>query len=320
MTRVRLAKYALTAAVVSGCLAVSVSAQGPRLPMPLEPIGNSEEAIFPAYQGWGQSLDGKSYYIVLGYMNRNRRTTVEIPIGPNNRIEPGGPDMGQPTVFEPGLQKVVFAIQVPKDFGTKKLTWTLVANGQTAAITFYLNPEYNIDFFREEANGNDAPKLKLEQNAPMMVGPTAGIAQTLTGVVGQPVPLQLWASDAPPTEKNWEKIISSRQQRGTPPTPSQVAVIDGRVLGVPRAAAKEVKEADITAVWKKVRGPGKVTMTPPTVPLFTGGDGTKVVQATATATFSEPGEYVLRAEPVEIDDGFDGLCCFTFANVKVVVK
>ncbi len=30
--------------------------------------------------------------------------------------------------------------------------------------------------------------------------------------------------------------------------------------------------------------------------------------------------HVLRTEPVEIDDGFDGLCCFTFANVKVTVK
>ena len=91
-----------------------------------------------------------------GYKNRNRTQTVEIPIGPNNRIEPGGPDYGQPTVFEPGRQTTVFAIKVPKDFGTKKLTWTLVANGQPAVVTFYLNPEYNMNFYREEANGNDA--------------------------------------------------------------------------------------------------------------------------------------------------------------------
>jgi hypothetical protein len=56
------------------------------------------------------------------------------------------------------------------------------------------------------------------------------------------------------------------------------------------------------------------------VPLFTKGNPLTVVEATATATFSAPGEYVLRAEPVEIEDGFDGLCCFSFANIKVVVK
>ena len=30
------------------------------------------EAIYPAFEGWGASQDGTSYLIVLGYMNRNR--------------------------------------------------------------------------------------------------------------------------------------------------------------------------------------------------------------------------------------------------------
>ena len=57
-----------------------------------------------------------------------------IPIGPNNRIEPGGPDLGQPTHFETGRNYGVFSIVVPKDFGTKRLTWTLIANGQPTAV------------------------------------------------------------------------------------------------------------------------------------------------------------------------------------------
>ena len=145
-------------------------------------------------------------------MNRNRAQTVEIPIGPNNRIEPGGPDYGQPTVFEPGRQTTVFAIKVPKDFGTKKLTWTLVANGQPAVVTFYLNPHYNLNFYKDDANGNEPPRMKFGPNDPMMSGPTVGFAQTLTGTVGKPVPLKLWASDAPPTEKNWESIVSAQNR------------------------------------------------------------------------------------------------------------
>ena len=43
-----------------------VSAQERRFPMPLEPIGNANEAVYPAYEGWGESQDGGSYYIVLG--------------------------------------------------------------------------------------------------------------------------------------------------------------------------------------------------------------------------------------------------------------
>ena len=70
----------------------------------------------------------------IGYYNRNKDQTIDIPIGPNNHIDPGGPDMLQPTHFEPGRAWGVFALPVPKDFGTKKFTWTIVANGKPAMV------------------------------------------------------------------------------------------------------------------------------------------------------------------------------------------
>ncbi len=293
--------------------------------MPLEPFGDANEAVYPAFEGWGESNDGTSYLIVLGYKNRNRRQTVEVPIGPHNRIEPDGPDYGQPTVFEPGRQTSVFALEVPKDFGTRKLTWTLVANGQPAVVTFYLHPEYRLSFYKEESNGNEPPQMRFGPNEPMMSGPHAGFAQTLTATVGQPLPLALWASDAPPTEKNWESIVSA-QNRPKPPAVrrDQIAIVNGQVMGAGNAArgagAATARPPDITVIWKKMRGPGRVTVTPPRVPLVTQGHRDTVVEASATATFSAPGEYVLRAQPIEHDDGFDGLCCVSFANVKVIVK
>ena len=45
------------------------------------------------------------------------KEALDIPVGPNNRIEPGDPDQGQPTFFEIGRQWGVFVIKVPKDFG-----------------------------------------------------------------------------------------------------------------------------------------------------------------------------------------------------------
>ena len=313
-------------AVSAWSLAIAASAQRPAgLPGPREPFGNTGEAIYPAFEGWGATQDGTSYLIVLGYMNRNRGRVVEIPIGPNNRIEPGGPDQGQPTVFEPGRQTTVFAIKVPKDFGDRKLTWTLVANGQPAVVTFHLHPDYNMSFYKEESNGNEPPQMKFGLNEPMMSGPAAGFARTLTGTVGQPVPLKLWASDAPPTEQNWETVVSTRNRPKPQPTPrDQLAIVNGQVIGGRGGAGRRPDTAatppDMTVIWQKMRGPGAVTVTPVRVPLITNGNGSTVVEANATATFSAPGEYVLRAEPVEIDDGFDGLCCFTFANVKVVVN
>lgn len=321
----RVMVVALMAAMGFWSLTADTSAQSPsaRLPQLPEPFGDSNEAVFPSFEGWGESQDGSGYYLVLGYKNRNRSQVVEVPIGPNNRIEPAGPDYGQPTVFYPGRQTTVFAIKVPKDYGDKKLTWTLVANGQQTSATFYLNREYNMLLYKEDSNGNEPPRMKFGPNEPMLSGPTVGFAQTLTGSVGKPMPLKLWTADAPPTEKNWESIISARGRAPAPVAPSQVAIIDGRVIGPPsarRPAGAEEPTPDVTVVWQKMRGPGSVTVTPSRVPLVTNGNRNTVVEASATATFSAPGEYVLRAEPIEADDGFDGLCCFTFANVKVIVK
>src|SRR5437763_5386121 len=49
--------------------------------------------VAPAFEGWEQNADG-TYSFFFGYLNRNYEEQVDIPIGPNNAIEPGG-DRGQ---------------------------------------------------------------------------------------------------------------------------------------------------------------------------------------------------------------------------------
>jgi hypothetical protein len=58
------------------------------------------------------------------------------------------------------------------------------------------------------------------------------------------------------------------------------------------------------------------------VPVVTKGDPKAVVEASTTATFPVPGEYVLRAQ-VSDESGESGggdQCCWTTAHVKVTVK
>jgi hypothetical protein len=43
------------------------------------------------------------------------------------------------THFHLGRQCGEFAITIPKDFGTKRLTWTLRANDHTSAVSFWGN-------------------------------------------------------------------------------------------------------------------------------------------------------------------------------------
>ena len=81
-----------------------------------EPVGNAGGPIYATFEGWGPLKDGTNA-LLLGYFNRNKTQLIDIPIGPDNSIEPGGPDMGQPTHFLTGRQYGMFAILVPKDLG-----------------------------------------------------------------------------------------------------------------------------------------------------------------------------------------------------------
>ena len=114
--------------VVAG-LAASVIVSAGQLP--LEPAKQFGAGITPAYEGWFDNPDG-SHNFLAGYLNRNRALEVDVPIGPNNKIEPGGPDLGQPTHFLPGRQTGILAVTVPKGFTVQqRLTWTITINGQT---------------------------------------------------------------------------------------------------------------------------------------------------------------------------------------------
>src|SRR5580698_9101735 len=111
--------------------------------LPLEPYHDAGQSITGAFEGWFPNADG-TFSLLLGYYNRNLKERVEIPVGPANRIEPGGPDQGQPTHFLAGRQWGVFTVTVPKDFGEKKLTWTLVANGKTTVIPLDVNAPWEL--------------------------------------------------------------------------------------------------------------------------------------------------------------------------------
>src|SRR5215472_12218344 len=117
-----------------------------------------------------------------------------VPIGPNNFIEPGPQDQGQPTHFEPKRHWGVFAIRVPADFGKKEVTWTLKVRGQTFAIPGSLHPNWQIDALEGEAgSGNTPPVLKFDAAGPEGAGPGGLTAGPLQTTVGKPTPLTVWA-------------------------------------------------------------------------------------------------------------------------------
>jgi hypothetical protein len=317
---------ALIAAGV-GLTAAPGASQLPRPPLALEPTGVRGEAIFPALEGWGPDKSGEHLLLLLGYYNRNRSQELDIPIGSDNRIEPDGPDYGQPTHFYTGRQHGVFAIRVPKDFGNKKLTWSITANGQTSTISFWLNPPYWINFYKHPANGNEPPVIKLLRDGPTMTGPPVGIAQTLSASVGRPIPLTMWASDVPMEVTEAEEELAARNRALTAArAPDAVAIIGGQIIGGPArladTSAARTAPPDITVNWRKHRGPGDVTFEKERIPLVTRHDPNLFLEAATTATFNTPGEYVVRAQVNDTsgDGGGGDQCCWTTALVRVNVK
>ena len=316
----------LWGAVAIAVIAVATGlAQVSRPPLSLEPLGVSGEAIFPAFEGWGPDKNGDPL-LLLGYYNRNKNQTLDIPIGPDNRIEPDGPDYGQPTHFYAGRQHGVFAIRVPKDFANRRLTWTLTANGQTSVVSFWTNPAYWVNFYKHGANSNEPPVIRLTRDGAAMTGPPAGVAQTLSAVVGKPVPLTIWASDVPMQERDVEAELTARA-RATSPTAradAAVAVVGDQVIGIGGAkpAAAAAARPDITVNWREHRGPARVAFAQERIPLVTKGDSKVVGEAATTATFTRAGEYIVRAQVNDTsgDGGGGEQCCWTTALIRVIVK
>jgi hypothetical protein len=283
--------------------------------LPLTPtIREKGSSVTPAFEGWYYSKDG-SQNLLVGYFNRNTKQELDIPVGPNNRIEPGGPDMGQPTHFATGRQWGVFSIKLPKDFGTKKLTWTIVANGLTNAITLHTQADYVVEPFEDAANKNTPPKLKFRDGGPLFTGAPAGIAEKYTATVGEPLTLTVWATDEGAKINVPEGRGRGRGAAARGATPGAGDAAAGRGA-TPESAF--TPPPPIALTWTMFRGPGAVKFEnqKPKIAVDEGG------KATTTATFSAPGEYILRVQGNDsTGEGGGGFqCCWTNAHVAVSVK
>jgi hypothetical protein len=268
--------------------AVAAGAQRPQATLPLDPPRDRGTSITPAYEGWYPNPDG-SFSLLIGYYNRNVKEALDIPAGPNNRIEPGPPDQGQPTHFEVGRQWGVFVVRVPKDFGTRAVTWTIVSNGETQSVPFTLNKGYPISPFKELGMGNQPPILAFSQGGAKVTGPPTGVSASLTGTVNRPITISVWVEDPKaPGEAEAAPL-------GSGLAPGSVAAVS----------------------FHEFRGPGRVTFDQVRVPVQKQGD-----MISSTATFAAPGEYLVRVQAND-ESGEGGLgfqCCWTNTYVRVTVR
>jgi len=256
------------------------------------------DSVTGVFEGWFHNTDG-SFSILLGYYNRNLKQEVDIPVGVNNKIEPGGPDQGQPTHFYPGKAWGDFVIRMPKDFGPNRLQWTLTANGKTTVIPLNLKTDWELSPFKD-ADENTPPLLSfgplsfqpLDSKGPVVQGPIP-VTATYKATAGVPLTLTALVAD--------DDVVSPATRK-----PKVPVSVHWTAFRTPENGT--VTFADSRPVVEKTEG-----ALPPKM-AFAG-------KATTTATFSEPGKYVLEivANDATGDGGGGFECCWSNGLVTVNV-
>ncbi len=270
--------------------------------------------VEPAYEGWRPNPDG-SFSFMFGYMNENWEEQPDVAIGENNFFSPGDQDQGQPTHFLPRRNRFHFEVTVPSDWGDRELVWTLIVNGVERKAYATLKDDYLVDnmVIASETGslgaGTSSPESRA--NVPPIV--TVQGDNIRSARVGEPITIVTnVADDGLPAARRESTISESALKARMMRPPSRITV--GKVNG-------------LFLSWNKYRGPGEVTFDPPLpkpwedtrtsanspwgalwLPPEVPEDGNYEV----TATFSEPGTYVLWSRA---DDG--GLYNDAYITVNV---
>ena len=272
--------------VVSAAAGTSLHAQE-RQRLPLAPILPKGDEVAPFFEGWYRNDDG-TFTLSFGFFNLNSEQVLDIPIGPDNFVEPAEFDGMQPTHFpvRPRRDRGVFHVTVPASYadGEQAVVWTITANGWTNATPGRVGIEALQLDYGPRAMGSVPPVVRFSPDGPRGQHIQGVWGEPITASVGEPLALTLWTEEV------------------------SVRAPDDMVNA----------EVDVGVSWFKFQGPAGAVSFDPRRVVVEGGTG----EATASAVFSEPGEYVLRAriDNWNANDSSGGdQCCWTNAYVRVTV-
>ena len=257
------------------------------------PVRERGQPVIPIFEGWFPNPDG-TITMSFSYFNLNSKEAVDVPFGPDNFIEPREFHGNQPTHFVPASlccnrrYLSAFTVNVPGDF-QGDVVWTLRSQGRTYSVPGRaLHEAYRMDNLEAYTISPVAPELRFfGPEGPVGRGRSGVTVGPLTVAVGNPLPLSVWVD----------------------PQPASATMVVGGYAGEqaePRTSSR--------LRWYHHQGPGQVNFSEAET-LLEGGPG----ELTTTATFSEPGDYVLRIWALESFGAVNQHCCWTTAYIRVTV-
>ena len=303
-------KQFTAAAVAAALLGLTAAPANAQLPAhlrdyPLAQFQKSGDLIAPFFDGWIANEDG-SVTMVFGFMNRNTDEIVDIPLGPNNNIEPAQFDGAQPTHFpiydRRGLtgirERGAFAVTVPADMAGTEVVWTLNHAGHSYSVPGRATSTAYEMSRAERALGSLSPAIRFNLNGSESTDREGIMGSRVSAKVGTPVELSAFVED--------------RGMRAGYDVDSLLFPVGTEWIMHQGPAAPEFETAAVTGRDRSEAGEsgGSSSNT---------GSWTEVV---TEATFSEPGEYVIRLRVDNFaapDSKMDNQCCWSNAFLPVTV-
>ncbi|MBM4184222.1 MAG: hypothetical protein FJ207_08330 [Gemmatimonadetes bacterium] len=254
--------------------------------MMIRNLRSSEQPVAPIFDGWYHEADG-TVSLCYGYHSLNLDQDVDVPLGPDNFLEPRALDGAQPTHFDevpPEYRRhfCAFTVNVRSAEGADSVVWRLTTHGVSLEARATGSPYYRIDEPDQASRSVHAPRVAILE-------PVAG----------------------PEVRGRSNHVDAGRGFR---------AGVDERVPLSARVAAGPGAGDDLRVrmLWTLHQGPGAVSIEEEDEVV----SGAREVRHTTSVRFSSPGDYVLRLQAVDWADGnsFGFHCCFTNAYVKVSVE
>ncbi len=295
-----------------GTIEAQVTGPGPDGRWPLQPASPGSRTLAPFLEGWYANEDG-SFSLSFGYNNLNQ-DTIYIPVGEGNFLEPAQFDGMQPTIFFPGKHRGVFTAELPAEMQDTDVWWTITRpNGDVTKVPGRVSSTaYQLDWY-PRPHGSLPPRVSFDSQDGEGRGPPGLLAERpLTASMGSPLTLSVNTRD-----------ISERDRSDT----------------------RFAENLSVRVTWEQLQGPGRVEYTrhesnplPEAAEGGRGGRGGRgggaprpqVIRleegygtAQVIATFTEPGEYLMRArvDNFSATDSNDGdQCCWTNGYVRVTVR
>lgn len=263
--------------------------------------GATGESVAPMFNGWIANEDGTTT-LIFGFANQNRSATVDVPVGPNNKLEPAQFDGVQATHFPVynrggfvGIQeRGAFGVTVPADMAGTEVIWTLTSGGKTWSVPGRATSTAYELSAGEAAAGSLRPAIRFSEDGEESVDSVGIYAESQTVEVGQPVTLSALVQDR--GNRYGYEGVSPYYAPGTGwvlhQGPAKPEIETPEISGRKRAEQNSDKASD---EWFEV---------------------------STQVTFPEPGDYVirLRADNFQAPDSkFDNMCCWSNAYFPVTV-